>query len=74
MSQTRVHVNISSCGTYHTLITSEDQVNELIEAWKTGASDVHSITGATDHRDANTVTHYLKPEDIDSISVQEVKL
>ena len=74
MSQTRVYAEIRVDGTTYALITSEDQIQELIQDWKQQAPTVCEISGTVDHRDANEITHYIVPSDIEAISVVEIKM
>jgi len=75
VNQDRVYVEVHTSSVEWTLITSRQQANDLVDAWKSPApSKVISIEGTIDHRDGNGVVFHIETDSIVGVHIQEMKL
>jgi hypothetical protein len=75
MSEERVYVEIRTCDTAWSIITSRELAEEFIEEWKTSDGEkILEISGVCDHRDANQIEVHIEKEAIVGVYVQELKL
>ena len=75
MNQDRVYVEVHTSSVVWTLITSRQQANDLVEAWKSPSpAKVITIDGAIDHRDGNGVVFHIETDSIVGVHIQEMKL